>query len=137
MKTVFGGVADGFKMMQLERCKVWSIMQPLIPKSAFQAKVDMDDYSAELVDRRRERGFISGEVDVFNYLLQSKSEDDRLTRDELIQNGIVLVVAGSETTATLMTGVTWHLCKNPEKYQKVANEVRSAFQSDEEITPNT
>ena len=44
------------------------------------------------------------------------------------------MVAGSETTATLLTGVTYFLCKNPEKLQKVQQEVRSAFKEDGEIT---
>lgn len=94
----------------------------------------MDDYTAALVDKRREKGFVKGKTDVFNYLLQNKNESDQLTRDELVQNGTVLVVAGSETTATLLAGVTYHLCKNPTVYAKVKQEVRSKFTNDDEIT---
>ena len=60
-----------------------------------------------------------------------------MNRDELIENGLILVVAGSETTASLMTAVTWLLCTNPDKYQKVRYEVRSTFRSDEEMNTKT
>ena len=134
VKTVLGGVVAGLKVMQFERWGLWTILEPMLPKAVYQAKVDMDNYTAELVDRRTEKGHVSGKADVLNYLLQNKNEEDRLTRDELVDNGIVLVVAGSETTATLLAGVTWHLCKNPKVKQKVVQEVRSAFESDEDIT---
>jgi cytochrome P450 len=43
-------------------------------------------------------------------------------------------VAGSETTATLLTGPTYLLCKNPEKLKKVQQEVRTSYKQDSEIT---
>lgn len=124
-------------MAQLEQYRIWSLMRPLIPKSAFQAKVDMEEYTAALVDKRAEQGHTKDAVDVFNYLLQDKNGEQQLSRDELVQNGIVLVVAGSETTATLLSGTTWFLCKNRDKYKKVVKEVRSAFKTDDEITPTS
>jgi cytochrome P450 len=43
-------------------------------------------------------------------------------------------VAGSETTATTLAGVTFLLCANPEVLRRLTDEVRSAFDSEEEIT---
>jgi cytochrome P450 len=134
VKTVFDGVILGLQMMQLEHYKLLSLFGPFIPKSAMKPKEDMDRYSQELVDRRIERGILHEKNDVFNYLLQNKNEEDQLSRGELYENGITLVVAGSETTATLLTGVTYFLCKNPDKLQKVQEEVRTAFKEDSDIT---
>ena len=80
----------------------------------------MDRYTEELVDRRVKRGYVPGKTDVFNYLLSNKKEEDQLSLPELYENGITLVVAGSETTATWLTGPTNFLCKNPEKPKKSA-----------------
>ena len=44
------------------------------------------------------------------------------------------MAAGSETTATLLSGVTYLLLSNPGKLEKLQLEIRSAFQSAEEIT---
>jgi cytochrome P450 len=49
-------------------------------------------------------------------------------------NAGVLVVAGSETTATTVTAALYFLLTNPDAYQKLTIEVRDAFQSEAEIT---
>ena len=53
---------------------------------------------------------------------------------ELQSQATVLTVAGSETTATALCGITYYLCRNPEVYHKLVSEVRSAFQSFDQIT---
>lgn len=52
----------------------------------------------------------------------------------LQSNAFVLVLAGSETTATLLSGATYLLLKNPDALEKLQKEVRSAFGSADEIT---
>jgi hypothetical protein len=49
-------------------------------------------------------------------------------------NASTLIVAGSETTATLLSGAIYLLLANPDKLAKLVKEVRSTFKSDEEIT---
>ncbi|KAK3661299.1 hypothetical protein LTR56_000422 [Elasticomyces elasticus] len=137
LKTVFGGVTTGLQLMALEFYGVLTLLSPLIPKSAMKPKEDMDRYTKELVDRRMERGYDPKVVDVFNYLLAQKDTEGELSQQALYENGITLVVAGSETTATLLTGLTYFLCRNPDKLKKVQDEVRSAFNCDDEITPKT
>lgn len=44
------------------------------------------------------------------------------------------IIAGSETTATILSGTVFLLLKNPAVLEKLKNEIRSAFKSDEEIT---
>lgn len=134
VKTVFDGVTIGLQMQQLDWYGLFSLLKPLIPKSFLKKKHDMDRYTKELVDRRLDRGYVPGKTDIFNYLLLNKNEGDRLSPPELYENAIVLVVAGSETTATLLTGSTYFLCTNPEVLHKVKQEVRSKFKEDSEIT---
>lgn len=57
-----------------------------------------------------------------------------MSREELINTSELLIIAGSETTATLLSGLTYFLLKTPHTYAKVQEEVRSAFKSAEEIT---
>lgn len=134
VKTVFDGVVSGLRMMMLEHYGILTLMKPFIPESAFKPKEDMDKYTRELVDRRVERGYIPGTADVSIYLLQNKDAGDQLSKAAMYENGVTLVVAGSETTGTLLTGTTYFLCKHPETLRKVQDEVRSAFKSDSEIT---
>lgn len=57
-----------------------------------------------------------------------------MSREEIIENSGVLLVAGSETTATLLSGATYHLLRNPSVLAKVHAEVRHAFKDEAEIT---
>jgi cytochrome P450 len=43
-------------------------------------------------------------------------------------------LAGSETTSTLLSGLTYLLLRNPDALKKLTDEVRSSFNSGEEIT---
>lgn len=44
-----------------------------------------------------------------------------------------LLLAGSETTASTLSGVTWLLLSNPEKLEKLTSEVRDTFGHESEI----
>lgn len=54
--------------------------------------------------------------------------------DKLVMNASVLIVAGSETTATVLSGVTYLLLTNPDKLAKLEEELRKAFDRDDDIT---
>ncbi|KAI1205002.1 cytochrome P450 [Annulohypoxylon truncatum] len=59
--------------------------------------------------------------------------DSGITIHEFIANSSTLAIAGSDTTATVLSGTTYYLAKNPDKLQKLVREIRSAFSCDEEI----
>lgn len=46
----------------------------------------------------------------------------------------ILFIAGSETTATHLSGAVWHLLKNPDKLECLQKEIRAAFDTSDEIT---
>lgn len=54
-------------------------------------------------------------------------------RPEIIGNSRVLLTAGSETTATLLSGATYYLLQNPDVLHRVQSEVRTLFQKEDEI----
>lgn len=58
-----------------------------------------------------------------------------MTREEIIRNSGVLLIAGSETTATLLSGATYHLLSHPVALKKLQVEIRESFQSEDEIAP--
>ncbi len=43
-------------------------------------------------------------------------------------------MAGGEKTATLLSGTTFYLLSNPETYDKLVKEVRSTFETEDDIT---
>lgn len=63
-----------------------------------------------------------------------KKDELHMDQARMTMNASILILAGSETTATLLSGATYLLMTNPETMRKLEQEVRSAFKSDEEIT---
>lgn len=57
--------------------------------------------------------------------------------EKLQANSSILIIGGSETTATLLSGVTFFLLTNPDALRKLTDEVRSAFKTEDEININT
>lgn len=66
--------------------------------------------------------------------LIKKKDELQLDLEKLVHNSNILILAGSETTATLLSGATYLLTTHPDKLARVTNEVRSAFKSEDEIT---
>ncbi|KAK4033811.1 cytochrome P450 [Parachaetomium inaequale] len=56
-----------------------------------------------------------------------------LTMEEMASNARMLVLAGSETTATALSGAAYFLARHPETQRRLEAEVRSSFASEEEI----
>ncbi|ETS78106.1 hypothetical protein PFICI_10168 [Pestalotiopsis fici W106-1] len=61
-------------------------------------------------------------------------KDGKMSFEQLTGNASILIGAGSETTATALSGLTYLLLKNPRVYTKLTREIRNAFASSDEIT---
>ena len=57
-----------------------------------------------------------------------------MTTDEIISTFGILLIAGSETTATLLSAATYYLLINKEVLDKLVTEIRTAFENEDEIT---
>jgi cytochrome P450 len=57
-----------------------------------------------------------------------------MTEKEIVSNAVVLIVVGSQTTATLLSGPTFHLLKSPPILKKLSQEIRGAFRNNEQMT---
>jgi cytochrome P450 len=57
-----------------------------------------------------------------------------LTFKEMVAQVQILILAGSETSATALSGMTYYLLINRESLNKLTGEIRSAFASESDIT---
>ncbi|KAI1372287.1 cytochrome P450 [Hypoxylon crocopeplum] len=69
--------------------------------------------------------------DFIEGLLKKK---DTLTEEQITLNAAVLIIAGSETTATLLSGAFFLLGSHPDVLAKLTDEVRHSFTSEDQIT---
>ncbi|OTB05990.1 hypothetical protein M426DRAFT_319363 [Hypoxylon sp. CI-4A] len=63
-----------------------------------------------------------------------KKDEGELDFQQVAATAATLIVAGSETTATLLSGALYMLTTHPDTLEKLTKEVRSAFNNDDEIT---
>jgi cytochrome P450 len=75
----------------------------------------------------------TGRKDFLYYILAANDEKG-MTRAEIDVNSFSLNIAGSESTATLLAGATYYILKHPRVYEKLINEIRTAYKSADEIT---
>lgn len=84
--------------------------------------------AAARVDERVARG--AGErPDLWGYVLREqqqgeKGEDEVMDVQDMYANATIFMLAGSETSATLLSGLVYLLCRNPEKMAALCTEVR-------------
>ncbi|KAL2262294.1 hypothetical protein VTK26DRAFT_1846 [Humicola hyalothermophila] len=86
-------------------------------------------------EKEEEGGPVAGgRPDFLEAMLTARDEEGRgLSRDEVAANARLLVIAGSETTATALAGTVYLLGKYPDVQRRLAEEVRGAFKSEDEI----
>jgi len=90
-------------------------------------------YTEKLIDRRTKLG--ASRPDFMSRVLEHNRDDGTgITRDEINATMALLVVAGSETTATLLSGCLYLLLRNPDKLNKLREEILAEFQSADDIT---
>ncbi|CAD6446448.1 1bed780c-1914-4f58-812b-d0afbe267ce5 [Sclerotinia trifoliorum] len=74
--------------------------------------------------------------DFMSFILKHNDTDKGMTLDEIRENASVLIIAGGETTATLLNGLTYFLLQTPTALQNLTIELRSAFKTQKDITLN-
>lgn len=67
-----------------------------------------------------------------SYILRANDEKG-MTPDEIEAASSILIIAGSETTATLLSGATYLLLKNPKALETLKREIRSSFRTEKDI----
>ena len=86
-------------------------------------------YMRELVkQKRREPG-----EDLLSQLVAAESEGDRLSETELVNSSITLLVAGHETTTSLIGNGIYTLLRNPDQWQLLRNDPSLLTSAIEEI----
>ncbi|KAF9890508.1 hypothetical protein FE257_005913 [Aspergillus nanangensis] len=108
------------------------LMKWVVPYKTREEKRLQNQMTQEKVQSRIDKGDNERPDFLSNVLKQPREKG--MSEDELVSNSYVLIIAGSETTATLLSGVTYYILTVPGVMDKLKAEIRGAFSSEEEIT---
>ncbi|KAF5628928.1 cytochrome P450 monooxygenase [Fusarium sp. NRRL 52700] len=126
-------IFDSVKAGAFARCtKYWPFLAPLskwlIPGDIRKRRADQREMAVEKAAYRK--SIDDGRQDLISgYLLP----DSGVTGLEYQSTVETLIIAGSETTATLMSGVTYYLLKDPQRMAKLKAEIRDSFSNVDQI----
>ncbi|KAL4959139.1 cytochrome P450 [Aspergillus stella-maris] len=139
--TIFGSVkALSFVKLKDTYPTVFRFLQALLFKNAssvMEARIKQLEHSAIAVQNRlrnADSAAYSNRVDFMDSMLRHRGEKNELTDRELEANSSILIIAGSETTATLLSGATYWILRNPNVAARVTAEVRSVMKNQSDIT---
>lgn len=126
-------IFDSVKAGSFVRCvKYWPFLAPLakwlIPADVRRRRIDQRKMAAEKAAYRK--SLDDGREDLISGYLRPDSGVTPLEYQSTVES---LIIAGSETTATLMSGLTYYLLQDAERMAKLTTEIRDAFSAVEEI----
>ncbi|RCI12828.1 hypothetical protein L249_0399 [Ophiocordyceps polyrhachis-furcata BCC 54312] len=73
---------------------------------------------------------VDGRQDMTAYMMKNTTTHDEargISEGEMLANAPTLVIAGSETTGTALSGLCFYLARNEDVYHALADEIRTAF----------
>lgn len=94
------------------------IDQPELIEKAAMADKEMRQYLNQLIERK----IGHPDQDFISMLLGAEQESDRLNREELVSNCILLLTAGHETTTRLIGNGLYSLLHHPEQLQQLRDD---------------
>ncbi|KAK4941794.1 hypothetical protein LTR10_018398 [Elasticomyces elasticus] len=113
-----------------------SLLRMALPKKVREKMIYHRDLTAQMVRQRLQ--LQDERPDFVNAVLKYNQEKtEKVTTEELELNMSVIVFAGSETTSTAMASALFHLLKTPAAMRRLTEEVRAAFNREEDIDVNS
>ncbi|KAH7073181.1 cytochrome P450 [Paraphoma chrysanthemicola] len=130
VKLIFDAVKVGAFVRSIKYYPILApLAQRLVPKELGRRRMEQRELAKEKVEYRRSLGH--ERQDLLSGYLKPESG---ITPMEFKSTAEVFIIGGSETTATLMSGLTYYLLRDPSRLAKLQAEVRNAFTKKEDIT---
>lgn len=131
--AIFAGFHFGTYMHCIRRFPLFEgILNRLIPSSVIEKKRVHDEFSVARVERRLKSK--EPRPDIWGLVLDKEDQSIGLTKGEMYANANIFMIGGTETTATLLSGLTFYLLRNEEALSRLTCEIRSTFDSESDIT---
>lgn len=139
VKTIFGGIKYGTRIRALKllsSLNTWLIEEVLFRVPSLRAKqMEHWGYTTDRVDRRLAQ--TPDRPDLWTRILEKGNDprgaDASLSLEEHYSIASLFMIAGTETTATALSGTTFYLLKNPKYLKNLQDELRTAFASNEDM----
>lgn len=136
VKTIFGSIKEAVKLRAIRMTSTFvdTVVKKFLMNNP-KVRVKMIEhwkYTTERVNRRLAK--TPGRPDLWSKILEKGDGPGGLSLGEHHSMGSLFMIAGTETTATALSGVTYYLTRNPDAMKKLTDEIRSSHTSYEDMT---
>jgi averantin hydroxylase len=132
LKNLFGSIRIAIIMSQLILIPGMRSFLLTAMKLLKQGTLQFLPFASAQVEKRIKQG--ATRPDFMSRVLENNRDDGTgITRGEIDATSVILIIAGSETTATLLSGAVYLLLRNPDKLAKLRQEIDETFKSADEI----
>ncbi|KAK7427044.1 hypothetical protein QQZ08_006471 [Neonectria magnoliae] len=130
---IFGGVKQKHVMRQIQRCAplLYSVLSSILHRLFGKIILEARDLTETKVHQRLALG---SERPDFMQAMIGDDGHPKMTMKQLYDNADILILAGSETTATALSAITSLLCAHPHVRNKLRAELDATFSKEEDIT---
>lgn len=140
VKTIFGGIKYGTAIRALKLLSSfnrWFLEEVLFQMPSLRKKqLEHWKYTTDRVDRRLAKE--PDRPDLFTRILEKSAagaeKGEGLSLQEYYSISSLFMIAGTETTATALSGTTFHLLKNRKYLDMLQKELRGAFAGMDDMT---
>ena len=108
------------------------LFRKLMPKSILEGQRQHTEYANERINRRLD--LKTNRPDFMTPFMKNNIDFENMSRDEILSTFNFIIVGGSETTATTLTGIFNHLSRNQSILDRLSTEIRTKFKEEKEIT---
>lgn len=131
ISNIFNNIKAMTMVWAMKRLEIDAILPYITPKKAMELRLQALEYSASRLKKRIPLGTNNG--DFWDGVLQKDGEEGGMTFNQMVTNASHMVLGGSETGATTLTGAMYFLLTHPQVMSRATSEVRKKFESDKDM----
>lgn len=132
VSSIFNSVADFPRVVSLRRYapRLFAAIRTAFPRWIGKSQADQAAYAEAQVSKRLA---LPTERHDFVDAMAGAHAEKAMSREEIVENARIMVLAGSETTATVLSAVVYLLCGDGRVRERLVGEIRETFRGEEEI----
>lgn len=108
------------------------IFQKLIPQNIIEEQKRHTQYANNMINKRLDSK--TDRPDFMKSFMEKNVNFETMSREEILSTFNFIIVAGSETPATTLTGIFNNLVKHEKIMKRLCTEIRSKFKEEKDIT---
>lgn len=103
----------------------------LIPKSIMKGVLQHQAYAYEKINKRLDSN--TSRPDFMTFFLKKNGNFEIMSRKEVLATFNFVIIAGSETSGTVLTGLFSHIAHNKRVRERLTSEIRQKFKKEEDM----